>query len=201
MFLANDHETVGAGLGGGSSDAAAILSALISLWNISVNQEELTSLAVCLGADVPFFLGAPLALCSGIGEKIVPRIPREYNIVLWKPVVSLSTKHVYQQFDCTPRAEQSPDLFLEAYASHNIHAIGQHVWNNLAEAARECLPELNDMICRSRSAGAVAVWISGSGPTVVSLCTDEHSARQLYETLRAVAAPEDFLHCGRTLTE
>ena len=191
---------VGAGLGGGSSNAAATLSGLVSLWNLSPQQGELSALAVSLGADVPFFLGSPLALCTGIGEITAPRSPSVYNIVLWKPAASLSTRHVYQQFDRSSRPERDPDRFLEAYDQHDILAISQNVWNNLADASCECMPELNDMIHHCRSAGALTAWISGSGPTIVSLCSDQDSAQNVFTALSAVASPDDILHCGKTLT-
>ncbi|MDR2192034.1 MAG: 4-(cytidine 5'-diphospho)-2-C-methyl-D-erythritol kinase [Endomicrobium sp.] len=63
---------IGAGLGGGSSDAAAVLQALVKLWDIKISKNELEKIAVCLGADVPFFLTGGAALCEGIGEIITP---------------------------------------------------------------------------------------------------------------------------------
>jgi 4-diphosphocytidyl-2-C-methyl-D-erythritol kinase len=192
---------VGAGLGGGSSDAAAVLCALASLWSLSVLPGELSILAAELGADVPFFLGPPAAFCTGIGETISRITPREFNLVLWKPAASLVTQQVYQQFDHRQRPEMSPDGFLDAYTGGDLTIVSRHIWNNLALAACECMPELNDMMDHCRKAGAAAVWITGSGPTVVSLCTDRAAAGQVYSEISATAAPEDFVHCAKTLTE
>lgn len=192
---------VGAGLGGGSSDAAAVLNGLVSFWSLSVQPDDLSALAAELGADVPFFLGPPAAFCTGIGEMVSRLVPREFSLVLWKPAASLATHRVYQQFDRQQRPELSPDGFLAAYNDGDITAVSRHIWNNLAHAACECMPELNDMMDHCRNAGAAAVWISGSGPAIVSLCTDEAAARQIYVDIRAAAGPEDVVHCARTLTE
>jgi 4-diphosphocytidyl-2-C-methyl-D-erythritol kinase len=192
---------VGAGLGGGSSDAAGVLIALSSLWNISARQEELSSLAAELGADVPFFLGPRAAFCTGIGETISPIASREFDLVLWKPAASLSTRQVYQQFDHRQRPEISPGSFLDAYTGGDPAITGRHTWNNLALAACECMPELNDMMDHCHKAGAISAWVTGSGPTVVSLCADLAAARQVCSEIRMVAAPEDFIYCAKTLTD
>jgi 4-diphosphocytidyl-2-C-methyl-D-erythritol kinase len=192
---------VGAGLGGGSSDAAAVLGILASLWSLSIQPDDLSLLAAELGADIPFFLGPPAAFCTGIGETISRLVPQKFYLVLWKPAASLSTSQVYRQFDRKQRPELSPQDFLDAYADGDPAIVSRYIWNNLALAACECMPELNDMMEHCRNAGAVAVWVSGSGPTIVSLCENQAAAGQIYARINEAAAPEDFIHCARTLTE
>ena len=190
---------VGAGLGGGSSDAAAALSLLCRLWNLSLSSSDLLSLATRIGADVPFFLGSPAAFCSGIGEIISALNPVELPLVLWKPRASLSTSTVYARFDQAVRPRQAPADFLSAYASGCPATIAPVLWNNLALAARECLPALDAMLATARARGARAAWITGSGPTIVCLCDDPPSAAQLYASLRRAAPPADFLLSTKTL--
>ncbi len=195
------HKTipVGAGLGGGSSDAAAAFTALSRLWQCRIPLNDLQSLALQVGADVPFFLGSPAACCSGIGELLNPLDPVVFHIVLWKPEASLSTAAVYTRFDQALRPHRDPDDFISAYASRNPAAIADHIWNNLALAAMECLPSLPAMLTTALDAGARAAWITGSGPTIVCLCDDEQSARRLHVALTSQASRGDFLYRGTTI--
>jgi len=195
---------VGAGLGGGSSDAAAALNCLCSLWNIAVNIKELICLASELGADVPFFLNAYLtegsaAFCSGIGEKVSVVSPSEFYVVLWNPGVPLSTAEVYKTFDQKERESKSSAQFLKAYSSGEINSVAENVWNNLAFAAEECLPELVEMKQKCLQLGAKKSWVSGSGPTVVSLCETEEKAETLGAEIKKNAGKNHFIHVGNTI--
>jgi len=178
------HIPVCAGLGGGSSNAAAVLKALVSLWCINVSDNDLNKIAVSIGADVPFFLETNSGICEGIGEKIVNVKAKTYHLVLWNPGVQLSTINVYKQFDQKKRERKKIDKFLEAYSSGNLSEIAKEIWNNLAFAADELLPELKKMKKTCVLNGAIASWISGSGPTVVSLCADSAAAKKLADKLR-----------------
>jgi len=192
---------VAAGLGGGSSDAAAALRALARLWELEIAHETMGELALALGADVPFFLGTPAATCCGIGERLTPLAPREYWLVLWNPGWPLSTRAVYHAFDAARRPQRDPARFAAAYAGGSVAAVAEAIWNNLAYAAEECQPALTEMMAATRRLGARAAWVSGSGPTVVSLCDDEGHARALAGALSASAAPDAFVHVCHTLTE
>ncbi|NLF38854.1 4-(cytidine 5'-diphospho)-2-C-methyl-D-erythritol kinase [bacterium] len=192
------HIPVAAGLGGGSADAAAALVALAGLWNIAASPGELSALAVQLGADVPFFLGGPAALCEGVGERLTPVAPRRLSIVLWNPCVPLATKEVYAAFDAVPRPVRQPGPFLEAYRSGSARDVAAAAWNNLAFAAGELMPRLHAMEDECRAHGALAAWVSGSGPTVAALCDDDARAAALAAQLRT-AHPGEYVHAGSTL--
>ena len=187
---------VGAGLGGGSSDAAATLLALARLWESEISHTELARLAAELGADVPFFLGGPAAFCTGMGERVREIEPRHYELVLWNPGIALSTADVYRCFDTRPRPHRTADECLAAYESGDPYALAAQVWNNLAIAAGECLPELAEMRRQCCDAGALAAWVSGSGPTVVGLCADDGAACACATRLRSQARGAAMVfHC------
>ena len=98
IFL-NKRIPSGAGLGGASSDAAACLAGLNSLWKLNLPQDELASIAAELGSDVPFFLHAPVAMCTGRGQ-IVTELPHrcKRHILLIVPDIQTPTKEIYQNY-------------------------------------------------------------------------------------------------------
>src|SRR5205085_2095170 len=101
------HKVVppGGGLGGGSSDASAALVALNRAWKIDLPETKLLEIAGALGSDVPFFISARPALCTGRGEIMSPLVPRvPLFAVLIIPPQGCPTKDVYQAFDALPRS-------------------------------------------------------------------------------------------------
>jgi len=195
---------IGAGLGGGSANAATTLYVLNSLWNIGAQYGKLLMISAELGADVPFFFNASsktesTAFCSGIGEKISPVLGRVFHIVLWNPGVHLSTADVYKKFDVEKRQEKSASFFFNAFLAANLNDVSDKIWNNLAFAAAECLPELAEMKRKCIQLGALNSWVTGSGPTVVSLCENKEKAEFLGEQLREFAPENHFIHVGKSI--
>jgi 4-diphosphocytidyl-2-C-methyl-D-erythritol kinase len=92
---------MGAGLGGGSSDAATILIALNNLWHCQLSQKELQKLALKLGADVPFFIFGQNAWAEGVGEKLTPFSNPEKDYLVLAPNEKVSTKEVFESLDLT----------------------------------------------------------------------------------------------------
>ncbi len=187
-----------AGLGGGSSNAASVLKVLVKMWEIKLSDDELSEIALSLGADVPFFLKTTAGFCKGIGEIITPVPSGNYNIVLWNPQKSLSTEAVYKQFDRNEREQKNADEFLAAYTLGNPLEFKDQIWNNLAFAAEELLPELIVMRQECLRNGAVASWVSGSGPTVISLCETKVKAEKLSLELKK-KNPMDFIYVCETI--
>lgn len=192
---------VAAGLGGGSSNAAAALRALQRAWHIVIAEDDLHAIARSLGADVPFFLGTPAAACTSIGESLTPLTPHCQWLVLWNPGIPLSTKTVYAAFDERPRPHREMQSFITAYERNSISAVADAVWNNLGIAAEECLPYLRKMQQQARERGARAAWISGSGPTIAALCNDEQHVHTLAAALRECTIGDDQILVCHTLTE
>lgn len=144
---------LGAGLGGGSSDAATALLALNHLWNLHLQRAELITLASSLGADIPFFIGAHNARVQGIGEKIRPiTLPKSYYFVLY-PNVTISTKTVFSSFS----------LLTEKNTTRIIPPLDN--WpegNDLQETTFRLYPELKQVKALLQPFGEVAMTGSGS---------------------------------------
>jgi 4-diphosphocytidyl-2-C-methyl-D-erythritol kinase len=178
---------VSAGLGGGSSDAGAVLRGLSELLPEAV--PGLADLALELGADVPFFLDPRPARVGGIGEKIEPvgELPA-LPVLLVLPEVPLSTAHVYAAWDAsgaalTPPAADSTMPLPSALRRLQTDAgrISVEEWaealrNDLEPASVRLCPGITGLSQRMREAGAVAVGMSGSGPTVFGLFENESEA-------------------------
>lgn len=156
----------GAGLGGGSSDAAAALSALNELWELGLSSDELREAAAALGSDVAFFLGSPAAWCTGRGEKTEEMSPLEFCLVLIKPPESLSTPLVYRQYDLRERERADSRSFYEAYLAGDKKRVAENLRNALEEPARELFPGLGEYLdalgkftpCRAMSGSGTAVF-------------------------------------------
>jgi 4-diphosphocytidyl-2-C-methyl-D-erythritol kinase len=102
----------GAGLGGGSSDAASVLLALNDLFNAKLSREALAKMAAPIGSDVPFFIFKSAALCKGHGELVVPvKLKRQFSILLLKPCFAVSTAWAYARWQ---RSREIPGVRYEA---------------------------------------------------------------------------------------
>ncbi len=102
----------GAGLGGGSSDAATTLLALNELWGCGLNLEELATLALPLGADVPVFIGGSSAWAEGVGERLTPvSLPEAWYVIIY-PGIGMSTREVFQAPELT---RNSPLITIRAF--------------------------------------------------------------------------------------
>jgi 4-diphosphocytidyl-2-C-methyl-D-erythritol kinase len=156
---------IAAGLGGGSSDAAAVLRGLATVW--PVDPLSLLRLAQRLGADVPYFLRPHPARVQGLGERItpLPHVPA-FALVLANPGQPLSTASVYQRLGLAPGQETgTPPLSLVAPLA-TIEELLPLLKNDLSRPAIELLPEVQEMLTALRLAGASGVGMSGSGPSV-----------------------------------
>lgn len=174
-----------AGLGGGSSDAGAVLRALGGLFPDALPAHRLAEVALAVGADVPFFLDPRPAQVSGVGERIEPLsgIPR-MAVLLVNPGIPLATAQVFRAYDAlvlpgaslTPPGPDStlgPESKLpRASASTSIAMLADRLHNDLEAAAVRLCPPIARLQERIRDAGAVGVGMSGSGPTVFGLFED-----------------------------
>jgi 4-diphosphocytidyl-2-C-methyl-D-erythritol kinase len=173
-----------AGLGGGSSDAAATLLALDHLFQTGVFPEELDDMASELGSDVNFFLYGGTALGTGRGEKI-ERWPetQALDLVLVKPDAGLSTADVYK----SGLGEFTPGRLAEAFKgilqAGDKNKVGRALYNGLERAAFNLRPECFDIKMEFINAGALGSIVSGSGPTVFGLASSADHARSLAQKL------------------
>jgi len=168
------HIPVGAGLAGGSADAAAVLLALDKIFDTRLPGNELIQIGKAVGADVPFCLTGGTARVEGIGERIT-RLPPSpgCHIVLCKPNRSIRTKDVFELFDkLKPETGKMPN---------DLEPVTTKLCGEVAGIKRELL-----------AAGAKTASMTGSGPTVFGLFDDEKEAITTAEGLRQKYA-ETFL--------
>ncbi|ANT64415.1 4-(cytidine 5'-diphospho)-2-C-methyl-D-erythritol kinase [Prosthecochloris sp. CIB 2401] len=169
----------GAGLGGGSSDAALTLRLLDRLWGLDTPREELHRIAVTLGADVPYFLGSGgLAYASGIGEELEePGLSLPFAVVTVFPGEHISTVWAYRNF--YPRFERTvPDLrkALRALCTEADRSVLPLFENDFEPAVVDNFPVVGVALDELREQGCFYASLSGSGSAVFGLFDDEASA-------------------------
>ncbi|MBI2975301.1 MAG: 4-(cytidine 5'-diphospho)-2-C-methyl-D-erythritol kinase [Deltaproteobacteria bacterium] len=168
---------VAAGLGGGSSDAAAVLKGLNELLDLNWPREKLAELGVKLGADVPFFLYDGPVICEGIGDKIttLSSLPNMW-ILLINPNFPVSTKWVYEEFDKLAGlqlTEKALDVRGLGRNFKGLRELADVVHNDLELVTAAKYPEIEQIKKMLTENGAVRSWMSGSGPTVVGMFGSE----------------------------
>ena len=164
----------GAGLGGGSSDAAAVMIGLNKLAKLGFSAEQLSEMAAQLGSDISFFFGGPLAICTGRGEKI-KKIEQSYPFMaaLILPNISSSTKKVYENYehDLTlyTTLKNEIDEFL---AKNRVDLIAQICANMLAKSCFTINTQLDELKAKVEKSGITPVCLSGSGSAMFHICED-----------------------------
>ncbi len=195
---------VAAGLGGGSSDAAAVLLALNHLCRAGLTEDELADLGLTLGADVPFFVRtAPAALARGIGERLTPARGLSLGTVLLvNPGFPVSTKWVYENLALT--SEGNPYILAPGSATLNSGYFGSgsidlkaaetaFFVNDLESVTINNYPEIGRIKESLLDFGARVALMSGSGPTVFGLFVQEHEAQTAFRHFRAIYSDAVFL--------
>jgi 4-diphosphocytidyl-2-C-methyl-D-erythritol kinase len=162
---------IGAGLGGGSSDAAATLSALVKLYNVNIRKEELEEMATNLGADVAFFLTGGTALCKGIGNIVTPlKSIKNLNLVLVNPGFGVNTAGIYKKvrFPLTNGGKINRIALHINNGSFDKKEAFSSCFNRLENFVLADYPEIAKIKNILRGAGCVSL-MSGSGATVFGL--------------------------------
>jgi 4-diphosphocytidyl-2-C-methyl-D-erythritol kinase len=181
------HVPVGAGLGGGSGDAAAALELANATLPEPLARADLMALAAEVGSDVPFFVsGEETALARGRGELLepCPLDARAWVVVAW-PGVALGTAEVYASYrPSAGAAERVAALDAEPFASADAVALAALVENDLAPPAEDLCPSVSMLRRRLQASGALAACMSGSGSAVFGLFADEDGAQAADEQLR-----------------
>ncbi|HKY21742.1 MAG TPA: 4-(cytidine 5'-diphospho)-2-C-methyl-D-erythritol kinase [Vicinamibacterales bacterium] len=159
-----------AGLGGGSSNAAAALLGLRRIWKLRVANDELAAIAAQIGSDVPYFLVGGTALGLGRGDEVYPleELPRLW-VVLVLPPFGVATKDAYEWLDAQETRPPSSGQILRGFPTP--------LTNDLEAPVIERHPIINRLKTRLRAEGAVLAAMSGSGSTVFGVFTAERSAR------------------------
>ena len=164
-----------AGLGGGSSDAAAVLRALNRLYDNVFTTEELCKIGAKIGADVPFCVVGGTMLAEGIGEILnpFPALP-ECHIVISGGVGKVSTPEAYRIIDNTPPTSRGDITALRtAMENGNLGEIGKHLYNRFEDTLPSCQEVKN---CFTEN-GALGTLMSGSGSAVFGIFDTENGAK------------------------
>jgi 4-diphosphocytidyl-2-C-methyl-D-erythritol kinase len=184
-ILIDKKVPVGGGMGGGSADAAATLIAINELWRTGLSQVELLTIAAELGSDVPFLLEGGTAIGRGRGEILEPIKSLAFSWVIVPSMEHLATPGVYGRLD-ELRAdvdvvlpESLPDALLDALYRGDPEALAPHLINDMAQASLDLEPELEATLEMGITSGALAVMVSGSGPTCAMLARDQNHAQAI----------------------
>ena len=164
------HKSIpmGAGLGGGSADAAAVLIGLNRLWRLGLSSRRLEELGLSLGADVPFCLRGGLVRTRGIGELLEDRVCAiNYWLLGFQPCHALSTREIFEGFHAS-ESHLRPDTeqVLSALSSGNASMLSASIGNVLESVSAVRCPEIPEAVSLLKSAGAFAAQMTGSGSAV-----------------------------------
>lgn len=189
---------IAAGLGGGSSDAAAAVLGLNRLFETGLDQSSLSEIAGPLGADVEFFVrDCSAALASGIGDHIQKvESPAEYTVVLVNPGFGVSTKWAYENFPLTSNSNPyilARDQNMSRILQGSFPGICETLGNDLEAVTVKRYSEIADIKKELKEAGAAVSLMSGSGPTVFGLFLTEDVAQRCYRQLSIKYSPNLFL--------
>ncbi|MGR3309753.1 MAG: 4-(cytidine 5'-diphospho)-2-C-methyl-D-erythritol kinase [Candidatus Brocadiales bacterium] len=194
---------MGAGLGGGSSDAAATLKGLNKLWKAGLNEDELVRLASMLGSDVPFFINGNTAICRGRGEIVTPvPINTYFSYVLLYPDIEISTASSYQnlKIDLT-KAVKDVSFLLEILKGGNPESVGKLLYNRLEEAVFQLYPELYRIKEALRAYDFCGLLLSGSGSAIYGLCRRQSDAEEIKTRLDSRGLGQVFLVTNRPIAK
>jgi 4-diphosphocytidyl-2-C-methyl-D-erythritol kinase len=177
----------GAGLGGGSADAAAMLVGLNELFGLGLGEAELRDVGLRVGADVPFCLAGGTALGEGIGEVLSPLpTPPPHHLVVAKPAAGAETARIYGAYDERP-VGGNPFVapVVEALRAGDSGALARSLGNDLAPVTKGLVPEVRALEEVLLRAGALGAAMSGTGTAVFGIFASEVEARAAADGLRA----------------
>ncbi len=199
---------VAAGLAGGSTNAAAVLIGLDLMWELGLTQPELENLAAQLGSDVPFCLAGGTALATGRGEKLAPLPNLEHLLVVLAKYhrLEVSTPWAYktyrQHFGGSYLADESSRQsrtlqvhsggLVKAIAHHDYPAIGKLLHNDLEKVVLPAHPQVRQLLDLMSNLGGLGTMMSGSGPTVFTLCESAQQAQTIQAKIRETLTDPDL---------
>ena len=191
------HIPVAAGMAGGSGNAAATLKALNMIYRTGLSDEELCAMGVKLGADVPYCIIGGTALAQGIGDVLTPLpTPPKAKILIVKPPVSVSTKDVYTNLVLDEKTKHPDiDACVGAINNGSLEDLCSNLGNVLEDVTIPLHPVISEIKAKMLEFGATGSLMSGSGPTVFGLFSDEDMAASAFQHFATDAryAPSTFL--------
>jgi len=178
---------LGAGLGGGSSNAATALKALNQLLEMDLSQKDLMKIGLEIGTDVPFFFLEGPAIGSGIGERLKKITLPALSFVLINPSFEVSTRWAYQNFVLTKK-----QFHLSFNELKTPRAVSQILSNDLEEVVLRKHPEIDLMKRILCSAGALGALMTGSGPTVFGIFPGEMEATEAFRKVKKMSGTQGW---------
>ncbi len=182
------HIPVGAGMGGGSADAAAVILGLNKLWQLGLDAKALESIGLSLGADVPFCIRGGLQRTTGIGE-IMETVGQGdgYPLCVVQPCDALSTGEVFRGYHAAQTIRHpDTDKAVEALQLRDIPMLRAASANVLAQVSVPRRPEIARAVEALYEAGALCAAMTGSGSAVFGVFTDDAAARSACEHLSTI---------------
>lgn len=177
---------IAAGMAGGSTDAAAAMRAVNKLFEINRPLKELETIAVKIGADVPYCVQGGTALSEGIGELLtnLPDAP-QCILLIAKPDISVSTKYVYENLNL-PQLEKHPDIdaMVAAIKAGDVQGMIEPMDNVLASVTEEKYEIIKEIKQSMEKSGAIKAMMSGSGPTVFGIFDTMVQAARAYDSIK-----------------
>ena len=177
----------GAGLGGGSANAAAVLVGLSELFGLGLRVDELRGIGAGIGADVPFCISGGTALGEGVGEILTPLpAPPAHLLLVAKPQSSADTGKIYHAYDEARTASiRSVERVVSALRSGSVPALASAIGNDLAPVTGCFIPEVATLGRTLLASGALGASMSGSGTAVFGIFDDAEAAGIAKDTINA----------------
>ena len=189
---------IAAGMAGGSTDAAATFIGMNELFECGASEEDLRELGVKVGADVPYCIMGGTALAEGIGEKL-SKLPSPPPCILLvaKPDINVSTKYVYEHLDAEG-VSHHPDIdgMIQAIQDQDLQGIVNRLENVLENVTVKKYPVIQEIKDIMINMGAEGSLMSGSGPTVFGIFTEEEKARAALKVLEEKALAKQLFVTG-----
>lgn len=179
---------VAAGLGGGSTDAAAVIKLLNKAWKLGMPEKEILNIGGMIGADVPFCIVGGTAFAEGLGEKLTPLNPiPDCFILLAKPDVNISTKKVYEGLDIN-KIDKRPDIsgIIDSIDRGQLEKLAAKLCNVLEGVTIDMCPLVQTIKKSFIEYGAIGSSMSGSGPTVFGIFDNQNKAYYAYDAIKSV---------------
>jgi len=180
------HIPVGAGLAGGSTDAAGVIKAMNQLFNLNMSLQEMLEIGLKVGADVPYCIMGGTALAEGIGEKLTPLRPLKRTwCVIAKPEISISTKEAYGALRLDRIIRHPATEQLIGYInSDEIKRLASGMVNVLEDACTSRYPEIYEIRKLMQQHGAMGSMMTGSGSAVFGLFQNRSEAERCSNALK-----------------
>lgn len=174
-----------AGLGGGSTDAAAVIRGLNQLWQLNLTNEEMFTIGFEVGTDVPYCIEGGCAHVSGRGEVVRPLEETISSwVVLVKPDFGISTRTVFRDVDCQTISRVDIQALERAILSKNYGDMIEYMGNSLEDVTIARKPLIQKIKDRMLKCGADVALMTGSGPTVFALCNTEKKADRVVNSMK-----------------